>query len=551
MPISNNSARRQGDSARARGAARGNHARCIAAVLLGFASIGEYARSAAPEAGPAPEQSFDINEFRVLGNTVLPALKIETAVYPFLGPKKTIHSVEQARDALVAVYRGAGFGTVLVDIPEQSVDDGVVRLKVTEGRIERVRIYGARYYSERRILSELPSLKPGTVPQLPQVQAELARLGSEARDRQITPILKSGTAPGTVAVDLNVHDTLPVTGSVESDNRYSADTAHVRVTGTLSYNNLFERNQSVSLAYQTAPADPSNVQLWTVNYSGLTWVPGWAWSVYWLRSDSNVAALGTLAVIGNGQMAGGRLTKTLDVSGGALQTLDFGVDYKDFGQNIALPGGVTATTPIHYVLWSGQYALTTSNANFDASSSAALHFSLRGVGGDDAEFEFKRADATASFAYLSANTTMTWRLWHGIALLGRLNGQYSEQPLVNNEQFSMGGVATVRGYLEAEELLDSAVAGTLELHAPPLAFRGTQAIFYLFHDRGIGMLEQPLGSEIESRTVRTDLYSWGGGFYWSGWHRLTVTFDWAEPEVNGSRTPAHQGRVDFSALYAF
>src|SRR5262249_32451566 len=137
---------------------------------------------AAPPAAAASDQTFDIQEFRVLGNTVLPVIKVETAVYPFLGPKKTLQVVEKARDALVAAYGEGGFGTVLVDIPEQSVEDGIVRLKVTEGRIERVRVTGARYYSERHIVSELPSLKPGTVPQLPQLQAELGQLANEARD---------------------------------------------------------------------------------------------------------------------------------------------------------------------------------------------------------------------------------------------------------------------------------------------------------------------------------------------------------------------------------
>ena len=78
---------------------------------------------------------FNIFEFRVLGNSTLPAPIVEAAVYPFLGEQRTFSSVEQARDALVAAYRAAGLGTVLVDIPEQTVDDGVVRLQVTEGRI--------------------------------------------------------------------------------------------------------------------------------------------------------------------------------------------------------------------------------------------------------------------------------------------------------------------------------------------------------------------------------------------------------------------------------
>src|SRR5262245_50272353 len=120
-------------------------------------------RGSAAEVQPAvapPEQSapFDVWEFRVLGNSVLPAREVESAVYPFLGAQRTIEVVEQARQALERAYRDKGYGTVFVDIPEQDVVDGVVRLKVTEGKLARVRISGARYFSNGRIRTEVTAL---------------------------------------------------------------------------------------------------------------------------------------------------------------------------------------------------------------------------------------------------------------------------------------------------------------------------------------------------------------------------------------------------------
>jgi hemolysin activation/secretion protein len=65
---------------------------------------------------------FDVWEYRVGGNSVLPNRAIEKAVYGFLGPGKTIDDVEKARAALEAAYRDEGYSTALVSIPEQSVD---------------------------------------------------------------------------------------------------------------------------------------------------------------------------------------------------------------------------------------------------------------------------------------------------------------------------------------------------------------------------------------------------------------------------------------------
>src|SRR5262245_1844001 len=87
---------------------------------------------------------FDVFEYRVLGNKVLPQVEVEKAVYPHLGPNKSLQDVEAAKTALEQAYKTAGYGTVFVDIPVQDVDRGIVRLQVTEGRLDRIRVQGAR-----------------------------------------------------------------------------------------------------------------------------------------------------------------------------------------------------------------------------------------------------------------------------------------------------------------------------------------------------------------------------------------------------------------------
>ncbi len=507
------------------------------------------ATSPAPAAAPAAaaDTEFEIREFRVLGNTTLPARAIETAVYPFLGPHGSFQMVQKAQEALVAAYRKAGFGTVLVDIPEQRVDEGIVRLKVTEGKVENVHISGARYYSEGQILAELPSLKTGTVPSLPELQSQLAQVANEARDRQVTPLLKAGSEPGTVAVDLNVSDHLPVHGSIQVDDRYTADTTHTRLTGILSYDNLFQRFESLSLQYETAPERPSEVQLWALTYLGRTSDPNLTWSVYAIRSDSDVAAVGTLSVIGNGKIFGAHLTRAWYPSSAWSESLNFGVDYKDFAQDVTVDPATSSTTPIHYFVWSAQFTASGHGAHLDSTSSLALNAALRDVGDNDQEFDFNRYDARSNFMYLRGSEALTYRMWHDSGAVLRLGFQYTDTPLVNNEQFSLGGFDSVRGYLEAETLVDRAAQAAFELHAPQLSWAsGERMQVYAFFDIAEGMIVDALPSQ----DSRFTLDSWGFGLQ-VALFGLDAFVGWADPLRDGPRTVRGDSRILFLVKYGF
>ena len=55
-------------------------------------------------------QTFDIWEYQVEGNTLLPTEDVERAVYGHLGPKKNIKDVEAAQRQLEDLYHKRGYG---------------------------------------------------------------------------------------------------------------------------------------------------------------------------------------------------------------------------------------------------------------------------------------------------------------------------------------------------------------------------------------------------------------------------------------------------------
>jgi hemolysin activation/secretion protein len=411
------------------------------------------------------QQSFDIWEFEVEGNTLLTTETIERAVYPHLGSKRTIKDVEAARLRLEKEYRAKGYATVAVDIPEQRVTEGVIRLRVTESRVERVRVVGSRYYDQGRILARLPSVAPGTTPRFTSFQAELQTVNRFPGSR-VAPVLRPGQRPATTEIDLNVVDENPLGAELELNNRYSPNTTHTRATASVSYANLWQMEHRVSLQYQTAPQKPQESKVWVVSY--LMPVPNSdkLVALYAVDSKSQVAALSDFQVIGSGKIYGTRLVAPLPSGETFYQSLTVGLDYKDLDENVLQVGTPGVQTPIRYFPITLSYGgnAQDSRGRWDFSTGVAL--GLRGFGSRELDFDIKRFKARGNFLVWKWDALREHEISPRLSVALRLDGQVADQPLVSSEQFSAGGAGSVRGYLESEQIGDNGVHGMIELRGP-------------------------------------------------------------------------------------
>jgi hemolysin activation/secretion protein len=506
--------------------------------------------SAPQEATTASTERFAILEFRVLGNSVLPTVDIERAVYRHLGSDRTLEDVQNARAALEQAYRGAGYSTVFVDIPEQQVDEGIVRLRVTEGRLDRVHVTGARYFANRKILATVPSLTPGVVPQFPQLQRELAEVNGYSADLRVTPVLKAGRTPGTVDAELKANDTLPLHGSIEADNRYTAGTTQSRVGVGLSYDNLFQRRQSLSLQFQTAPEQPEDTKVFAGTYV-LHW-PGSEnmLALYAVKTDSDVATIGTLSVLGKGRIFGSRAIFPLPAGDGYFHSFTLGLDYKDFLEDVRLTTDTGLTTPINYLHWSAVYAGSERRDRWSLDGNVGVGFGVSRAGNDALEFENKRFKARPNYFYLRSEVSASHALPAGWSVFAHVAGQFTAAPLVSNEQFSIGGAGSVRGYLESQELGDYGFSSSVELRTPRLlpALAHLNSFYLLgFYDTGLVSVLDPL----KDQRSRADLSSWGVGMRFAGVGGLEATFDWAYPLAAANHVDAGNSRINFYLKYGF
>ncbi|MCI4644718.1 MAG: hypothetical protein MRY64_08060 [Hyphomonadaceae bacterium] len=485
---------------------RTNALQCVSFCVLGI-SLAFSAQAQEPEAAVAAEEEarLDILIYRIVGNSVLDRIDVERAVMPYLGPDRPVSDVENARQALVSAYREKGYETVDIRLPAQDVRGGVIRFEVVEFEIGRLRVEGARYYSPEDIMERLPSLKEGRVPNYSDVSREIAQI-NQSTDRLITPSLRAGATPGTVDVDLFVEDTLPVHGSVELNDRASARTERLRLSAAVNYNNLFQLDHSVNLQAQITPQDLE--QAWVVSASYVAPVRNTPFTLvgYAVHSDSDVAAIGGINVLGSGDIVGlrGIMTRITGVGNAALvHQVTAGIDYKSFEEDLSLGGGVTTETPIDYVPLSLRYSLANRQPEQSIDFGVGLNFGVRGLDADNQEFQDKRFGASASWVTLKGDFGYSrtfagdWR--------ARLDGafQYAGKPVISNEQFSAGGLDSVRAYYEGQIVGDDGIATQFQLEAPSL-FDGS--LFnefrpFAFADGATLRVHQPLAGQDETDEI--------------------------------------------------
>lgn len=440
----------------------------------------------------AQEAKFNVLEYRVEGVRLLPALDVEKAVYPHMGEGKTLADVEKAREALEKVYHGQGYLTVLVTIPQQRVDKGVVRLQVTEAPVDRLRVTDAKFFSPQDVKDAVPELAEGKVPNFTDMQEELMAV-NRSPDRRVSPVLRPGKTPGTVEVDLKVQDQRPFHGNVELNDRYSPDTSRSRLSASARWDNLWGRQHSIGLTAQTAPENSNESKVLSVNYS-LPLSGGNILALYGVKTDSDVAAVGTLNVVGRGTILGLRFIKPLPGADGFFQSASFGVDHKDFDQSVNLIGSGGFNTPITYLPFTAGWDATWLGKYHTTRLGLQTHFHVQGLKSDDQEFADKRFKGRPSYIYFRGNVSQERRYESGYGLNLRAQWQLAGQPLISNEQFAIGGVDTVRGYFESAALGERGLALNLEGLSPNL-------MAYL------GKADEPVGelralSFIDAGTVR-------------------------------------------------
>lgn len=91
----------------------------------------------------AGKGALTLSRIEVVGATLVPQAELQRAVADLVGRSADAGVLCTARDRVAAVYAARGEALARVDLPQQTIRDGVLTLQVTEGRVVSTVIGGA------------------------------------------------------------------------------------------------------------------------------------------------------------------------------------------------------------------------------------------------------------------------------------------------------------------------------------------------------------------------------------------------------------------------
>lgn len=521
-------------------------------IVAALSAAAFAAQAADVEASSEPR--FAISRFAVEGNSVLPAAEVERLLAAFAGTERSFGDVRRAVQALQQAYRQRGYSGVLVQLPEQELTQGVVRVQVIEPRIGRVSVQGNQVFSTANIRASVPALREGTQPNIRDISASL-KVANTNPAKQVTLALQGAEQPDAVDAVINVTEDKPWRIGLNADNTGSAETGRTRLGVLYQHANLWDLDHVMTLQYTTSAEKPSKVSVFGVGYH----VPLYALgdSMDFFASHSNVdsgtltAGVLDLQVSGKGTVFGGRYNHNLPLWGDLSSTLIYGVDWRAYKNDIDLGGfqlGDDVTVHPLSLSYSGQLSLPSALLGLQLTGLLNIP---GGANGQDADFSRQRAGASASYRMLRYGVGYHRQMDGDWQVRLQFNGQATRAALVPGEQFGAGGAGSVRGFREREVAGDQGQFASAEIQSPnwcpATAAIPVQCRALAFVDAAHVSRNKALPGEEQ----RTSISSAGLGLRFALDRRASLQLDYGRVLDGGSTRAAGDSRVHIALTLSY
>lgn len=513
-----------------------------------------------------PPARFRLAAIDLKGATLLPATEWQDLLDAAQGREIGFADLEALRASIETRFHAAGWRLVQVRIPAQDVDGGRIRMDVVEPRIGRVTIAGNNNFDTANWRATFPMLREGAAPNLAALDKALT-LAAENSAKRPQVAFAAGATADEVNTTIRAEDAPPAGWIGFLDNTGNSQTGRLRYGLAWRHGNLFDADHQINAQFISAPHDAdrpqrlsllpsSKVRIFGLGYRVPFYALGASANLTLGYSDVNSGQVDQLFTIrGKGSSAAFNWTQLLDrPQGEQLRGWELrwfvGADWRDFKSQL-LFGNVDLGVPISLhplsLGISGSRPATPQQALALRFHGGVWANVPGGAHGRDAAFTASRAGAKPAYSLLRYGGGINLPLgdWR---LDGSLEGQWSGDLLVPAEQFSAGGIGTVRGFSARGISGDSGLRLQLEALGPPLLQEsaGAQVHGLVFLDAAHARRNSPTVLEAATGAIA----SVGIGLR-ANWGPVVLRMDLGKPVHQRTGAAPETGTVHFSLASSF
>ena len=171
-------------------------------------------KPAAEEAGAEP--SFALQQVIWNPSEILTKDQIQAVTASYIGKQVTLKDLREMADKITNIYRDKGYMTCGAVLPPQRIHDGVVEIRLIEGKTGTVNLTGNRYTKTGYIMNRI-NLKPGEIANTEKLNRDL-RWFQGTNDVQLRVVMKPGAEEGTTDYDIMAFEPQNQSVTLYTDN---------------------------------------------------------------------------------------------------------------------------------------------------------------------------------------------------------------------------------------------------------------------------------------------------------------------------------------------
>lgn len=412
---------------------------------------------------PQPELKVKVKRIEILGVTVFSDAQLQKAVESFIGKEANFEDLIAIRTAITKLYTDNGYVTSGAFLPYQEIVDGVIKVQVVEGGIEKIEIKGLKRLKESYVRSRLEKATKKPI-DLHRLEEALQLLQQDPLVQKVDAELSAGTTSGFSVLTLNLQEAKALNFSVAVDNYNSPSIGEIQGTATIEHNNLLgigdrftaeyslnEGGDNYNLAY-AIPVNSLNGRLQISYENSHSKIVEEPFAKLEINSDTHTFSVGFRQPLIRKPSSELAIAIALDLR----ESQTFILDDIPFSFSPGPENGKSRVTALRF---SQDWIQRNSKTVLAARSQFSFGLNL---------FDATVNDRSADGRFTSWLGQLQWvqSLGGDIISIARLGAQFTPDSLLPIEQFGIGGFNTVRGYRQNERVGDNGIVGTLEMRFP-------------------------------------------------------------------------------------